>query len=281
MKDVSGDAVPGVSRLELDVRAHDALSLAMRSVRPAAIYHLAGISFPPDAERTAAETFQVNVVGTVNLLESALSARRSGQADPVILVVGSGTQYGAHPDFEQPLAEDAPQRPLTIYAASKAAQEVAALQAYRAHGLRVVCTRSFNHSGTGHGQQYILPSLVRRALEMRSSGDRIFRIGNDTVRDYLHVRDAADAYIALVGSGEPGSVYNVCSGKGIRVSELARDVLLRLGLDADISVEPSLTRTADASMLVGSPARLIAATGWAPCHTHIDIIDDLINAATQ
>jgi GDP-4-dehydro-6-deoxy-D-mannose reductase len=261
----------------VDVRA------ILADTRPHAVYHLAGLSFPPAAADAAAQTVAVNVGGAVNLLTAIASDRRRGvpDSDPVVLVVGSATQYGVQDSASRPITEDADQRPVNLYGASKAAQEVFARQLFRADGVRVICTRSFNHTGVGHGEQYLLPSLVRRVLELQAGGGRTLAIGNDNVRDFLHVADVVDAYIALVARGTPGEVYNVSSGVGHRVSELARTVLLRVGLSADIVSEPTLARQSDTPTLVGSPAKLMAATGWAPRFTPLDIIDQLIHAATQ
>ena len=180
-----------------------------------------------------------------------------------------------------PLHEDVAQRPLSLYAASKVAQEVSALQAFRSDGVRVVCTRSFNHSGTGHGAQFLLPSIVRRALALPTTGG-VLPIGNgDTVRDFLHVADVVEAYLLLLERGASGEAYNVCSGEGTSVRELAAAVLNRLGRSADIGTDPALTRPVDVPVLVGSNSKLRRATGWAPRRTRADIIDDLIHAATR
>jgi GDP-4-dehydro-6-deoxy-D-mannose reductase len=180
-----------------------------------------------------------------------------------------------------PLAEDAEQRPLTLYAASKAAQEVASLQTQRAEGLRIVCTRSFSHSGVGHGERFLLPALVARALALPRAGGRL-AIGNaEVVRDFLHVEDVVAAYLALVERGAAGEAYNVCSGEGISVRALAESVLLRVGVSADISSDPALSRPVDVPIQVGNNAKLRRATGWAPRRTREDIIDDLIHAATR
>jgi GDP-4-dehydro-6-deoxy-D-mannose reductase len=265
----------------LDIRRPDMVRDVVTEFLPTAVYHLAGAASPPETENAAVDTYGVHVLGVVALLDVLRRLRDAGQGDPTVLVVGSATQYGIHPWADQPLDEAAALRPNGVYAGSKAAQEVAALQAHRAHGLRVICTRSFNHSGVGHGQGYVLPSLVRRALELRSTGGRTLAIGEDSLRDYLHVTDVVSAYRALIARGAPGEVYNVSSGVGVRVSALARDVLLRVGVEADISTTPILARRNDMSELVGSPAKLKAATGWAPLRTHLDIIDDLIHAASQ
>src|SRR3954463_3546527 len=159
-----------------------------------------------------------------------------------------------------PLHEDAEQRPLTMYAASKVAQEVAALQAFRSDGIRVVCTRSFNHSGVGHGPNFLLPSIVSRALRLPPAGGTL-SIGNgDTVRDYLHVEDVVAAYILLLEQGAAGEAYNVCSGEGTNVRSLANTVLARLGITAEVVSKSELARSVDVPVLVGSNNKLRRAT---------------------
>jgi GDP-4-dehydro-6-deoxy-D-mannose reductase len=280
---ILGDAERASIRwTEADVRSADDVAQAVDGARPDAVFHLAGIAFLPAAAADSTAAYDVNVVGAARLL-AALSERRSaGMLDPAVVVVGSGEQYGAHSPEELPLAEAAEQRPLSVYAASKAAQEIVALQAARANGLRVVATRSFNHSGPGQAAHFLLPALVGRAIAAREAGQSTIVIGNPTpVRDYLHVEDVAEAYIALAERGASGEVYNVCSGKGVTVRELAASVLQRLGVRADISVDQSLLRPVDLPALVGSPLKLCHATGWSPRRTPSDIIDDLIHAQTH
>lgn len=267
--------------LAADVRAQADVDRMLDAAQPNAVVHLAGVAFPPDADRDPAATYDINALGAVRVLSALTTRCAAGTLEVVAVVVGSGLQYGAHPADEMPLREDASQRPLTAYAATKAAQEVAALQIGRTSSLRVVCTRSFNHSGVGHGAQYLLPSLVGRVLALRSAGPRRLTLGNDVVRDYLHVRDVAAAYLALAERGRAGEAYNVSSGTGVSVRQLAADVLLRAGVDADISTEPSLVRAMDIPVLVGSPDKLERDTGWRPTLTHADIIDDLLHAATH
>jgi GDP-4-dehydro-6-deoxy-D-mannose reductase len=198
------------------------------------------------------------------------------------LLVGSATQYGSHEHAEMPLREEAEQRPADVYGASKAAQEIAALQFFRSEGLRVICTRSFNHSGPGHAAHFLLPALVSRVLALRRVPGAELRLGNqDSVRDYLHVADVVDAYLLLAEHGIPGDVYNVCSGDGVSVRQLATDVLQRAGVTADITTDAALVRGVDVPALVGSPAKLQRTTGWRPRRTRTDIIDDLIHAATH
>jgi GDP-4-dehydro-6-deoxy-D-mannose reductase len=260
-----------------DVTHASEVDSVISSSVPTAIVHLAGLSSVPKVEKNPREAYEVNVMGAVHVAHAAARVRLDGKADPVLLVVGSATQYGIHPTSEMPLAETAEQRPVNTYAATKAAQEIATLQIGRATGLRVVCTRSFNHSGVGHDHSFLLPSLVSRVVHDRTP---VLQIGNDAVRDYLHVTDVAAAYLALLDRGNAGEVYNVCSGKGVSVREAAAAVLSRAGVNTEVRSDPALQRTTDMPVLIGSPEKLIRDTGWAPRKTYLDIIDDLL-AATR
>jgi GDP-4-dehydro-6-deoxy-D-mannose reductase len=223
----------------------------------------------------------VNVTATVRLLAEVARRRAAGEGDPAVVVVGSAEQYGAQPAEAQPLPETAEQRPLTLYAATKSAQEVFALQAWRRDGVRVICTRSFNHTGAGQTETFLLPALVRRALGLRPSGERVLRLGNTSpVRDVSHVSDVVSAYITLAERGAPGTAYNVARGVGHSVRELAETVLRRVGVEAELVEDPALVRPVDVPILVGDAGRL-RALGWAPHHSLDDCIDDLIDAATH
>jgi GDP-4-dehydro-6-deoxy-D-mannose reductase len=278
---LSEDEGRAVRWVTANVCVQDHVDAMLEAAQPDVIVHLAGVAFPPKAERDPTAAYDINTLGVVRLLAAVARRRQVGAIDPTVIVIGSATQYGAHDTSEMPLSEDAAQRPATIYAASKAAQEIVALRDFYANGARVICTRSFNHSGVGHAGEYLLPSLVRRVKEKRAGATAEISIGNDVVRDYLHVSDVANAYIALAERGRPGEVYNVSSGVGVSVRQLATDVLLRAGMSPDISTDPSLSRTTDIPVLIGSPAKLMRDTGWTPRKTHADIIDDLLNAPTD
>jgi GDP-4-dehydro-6-deoxy-D-mannose reductase len=273
---LSADEGREVEWIAADFRDRDQVDRAVVAARADAVFHLAGISFPPQAEKAPDVAYDVNVLGVVRLLKAL--KQRTGTTEPAVVVVGSAVQYGRHAAEEMPLDESADLRPATVYAASKAAQEVAALQAFRSDGSRVICVRAFNHSGAGQPAEYLLPSLAARVQRLRKSDERVVRMGNDVVRDYLHVDDVVTAYLSLAERGRAGEVYNVASGVGINTAQLARDVLLRAGVDAEISFEPALARSSDIPTLIGSSAKLARDTGWAPKKTHIDIIDELLNA---
>ena len=263
----------------LDVLSDESIRSALDTCQPDAVIHLAGIAFAPEANAAPVRAFDINALGAMRLV-TALGQPAVARGVRV-LVIGSAEEYGAQDPSAYPIGETALLRPLTPYAVAKASQELISLQAFRGTGLQVICTRSFNHSGIGHGESYLLPTLVRRVLELPKSGGSL-RIGNGSViRDYLHVADVVAAYLLLLEKGLPGEVYNVCSGSGITVREIADRVLKQAGVDAEISTDASLQRPIDVPILVGDNRKLRAATGWAPKRSIDDIINDLIHAATD
>lgn len=265
-----------------DVRRTEDLARILDVEKPDAILHLAGVAFVPAAQADPGAALEVNVMAAARLLAVVKARRVVGTLDPMVLVIGSGEQYGRHDASEMPLAETAEQRPHSVYAASKAAQEYVALEAFRSAGVRVIATRSFNHSGPGQPDRYVLPALVCRVLSLRSEGGRSLAIGNTTpVRDFLHVRDVARAYGELVDRGTAGDVYNVASGTGVDVGTLARRVLALVGVDAILNTDAALVRPAEVPILIGDATKLRRATGWSPRFTLDSIIEDLIRAAAS
>jgi GDP-4-dehydro-6-deoxy-D-mannose reductase len=272
---LSQPQVNAVHWIPLDVTSDTDIARAVGKSAPEYVVHLAAIASPPEANASPVRAFEVNSLGAVRLLHALASAK---SANVRVLVIGSAEQYGAQDGV---ISETAPLCPLGTYASSKAAQEIIALQIFRSMRLQVICTRSFNHSGLGHGEHYLLPALVRRARTLPRAGGTL-QIGNGSpIRDYLHVADVVHAYVLLLEKGAPGEVYNVCSGVGISVRELAERVLSRLGITADISTDPALVRPMDLPRLVGDNRKLQRATSWKPERSIDDVIDDLIHAASR
>jgi GDP-4-dehydro-6-deoxy-D-mannose reductase len=278
---LAADVRSAVAWVPCDVRSPDDLARALDAVRPDAIVHLAGIAAVTAATRDPGLAAETNVLSTVRLLGLVRERRQAGTLDPRVLVIGSGEQYGRHDDGDLPLREDAEQRPYTVYAATKVAQEVFALQAHRETGLRAICARPFNHTGPGQNPAFLVPAVVARSLALRGQATPVLMTGNQhTRRDFLHVADVAAAYITLLERGEPGEAYNVSSGVATQVGELAGRVLARVGVSAELRVDPALARPADVPALVGDSGKL-RALGWAPTRDVDAIIDDLIHAASH
>jgi GDP-4-dehydro-6-deoxy-D-mannose reductase len=181
-----------------------------------------------------------------------------------------------------PLREDAEQWPVSVYGATKVAQEAAALATWRATGTKVIAARAFSHSGPGQAPTFLLPSLVARVMDAQEKQERVIRIGNATpVRDFLHVQDVARAYLFLALRGEPGQSYNIASGEGVSVTQLAEFVLAEAGYEARIESDPALMRAVDIPVMIGDPAKLMRTTTWTIQHTLDTLIGDMLDAAAN
>ena len=279
---LSASEAGAVRWLSCDVTSQTDIASSLDISTPDAIFHLAGVSYVPDAGNDPASALGVNTVAAARLLAELRKRKHAGALDPVVVIVGSGEQYGAHDAEEQPLREGASQRPTSVYAASKAAQEIIALQAFRSDGVRVVATRPFNHSGAGQSPRFVIPALARRALALRDTPGAVLPVGNTTpVRDFLHVADVVRAYVLLAERGEAGEVYNIASGNGVEIGELAARILTMAGADATLESDPSLVRPVDVPILVGDPSRLTSDIGWSVEHSLDTIIEDVIRATAH
>ncbi|HVR72365.1 MAG TPA: GDP-mannose 4,6-dehydratase [Vicinamibacteria bacterium] len=250
----------GIEVVPADLQDPASVRRALERVRPDRIVHLAAQSSPQRSWEDPAGTLTTNVLGLLHLLEGA----RSLSLAPRMVVVGSAEEYGLVRPEDNPLGEDHPLRPTSPYAVSKVAQGYLAFQYATSLHLPIVRTRTFHHTGPRRGEGFAESSFARQLAEIEA-GRRPPRIevGNlDTVRDFTDVRDVVRAYWALLERGTPGEVYNVCSGRGVRLADLLEELVSLSGLKVEIRVDPARLRPLDVPVLVGDPARLRAATGW-------------------
>jgi GDP-4-dehydro-6-deoxy-D-mannose reductase len=246
---------------EVDVTDAEALRRALQAARPDALYHLAAASHVGQSWEDPRETFRVNALGTLEVLSALRGLERSVRT----LLVSSSEVYGPVPAEEQPIGEDRPLRPLSPYAASKAAAELVGVQAWLGYGQEVVVARPFNHVGPGQRDDFVVAALARRVAEAERAGAKEITVGNlEAVRDFTDVRDIVRAYRLLVVHGQSGVAYNVSSGVGRRIADVAGSLVA--GADGQLSLvpDPALQRPSEVSVLVGSPTRLSAETGWTP-----------------
>jgi GDP-4-dehydro-6-deoxy-D-mannose reductase len=259
----------------LDVTDHDAVVARVAAERPDAVYHLAARSHVGESWAAGDALTRVNVGGTRAVVDACV---RAGVHR--VLVVGSAEQYGAVHDDELPIRESTALRPITPYGETKAAAEQVALAAHREHGLGVVCARAFNHTGPGQPSAFLVPGLAARiAAAERSGADEIVLGNGDPVRDFSDVRDVVRAYALLVDRGTPGEAYNVCSGRGVRVGDLAAELVARANRPLRLATDGTLVRPVDVPVMVGNAAKLTAATGWSPALDLARTLDDVLAAA--
>jgi GDP-4-dehydro-6-deoxy-D-mannose reductase len=272
--EAAGDEVVSVD-MPTDVTDPDSIGPVLSEAAPEAIYHLAALTHVGESWLAPIEVLRVNMLGTATVLAAA----RTLASDPAVLVISSAEVYGLVEPEALPITEDRPVAPATPYAASKAAAEQVALQAWRGYDQRVIVVRPFNHIGPGQAPIFAVPAFAQRVVEARRSGAHAMPVGNLTARrDFTDVRDVVRAYRLLIERGREGTVYNVCTGTDVSIADVAARLLAISGVSLELVPDPSLVRPVDLPVLRGSPDRLWEATGWVPEIALDDTLRDVLAA---
>jgi GDP-4-dehydro-6-deoxy-D-mannose reductase len=244
--------------IDADVTDADALGRAIAAASPAAVVHLAAASSVGASWTDATEPWRVNALGTVNLLEATISKA----PDARVLVVSTGDVYGRADEIPTP--ETAPYRPVSPYAASKAAAELAADQ-HRRSGSDVVVVRAFQHEGPGRDERFAVGSWVVQIANAEAAGRGSVGVGDLSARrDISDVRDVTRAYEALIDPAVPAGTYNVASGRAIAMRDVLEILLSLARCPIEVEEDPSRFRTSELAVVCGDASKLHAATGWVP-----------------
>ncbi len=259
----------------LDLRDPAALTAAVASIQPDAVLHLAAQSFVPASFKSPRETFDINLTGTLNLLEALQAAEFRGR----MLFVGSGDTYGQVAEAALPVREDHPLRPRNPYAVSKVAAEALCYQWSQTAGFEIVMVRPFNHIGPSQSPRFAIADFARQVTEIRL-GRRapVLQVGDiDVTRDFTDVRDVVRAYSLLLEQGQNGEVYNICSGREYSIRDLLQQLITLAGVEATIEQDPARLRRAEQRRMVASFAALHRDTGWQPAIPMEESLQDLLN----
>ena len=247
--------------------------------RPAAVLHFAACAHVGESVEDPARYWRNNVVGALNLMDAV----RSGGNVPIVFS-STCAVYGEPPAL--PITEDAPLAPVSPYGRTKLAVEQALADYDAAYGLRSVSLRYFNacgcdpdgEVGESHDPEtHLIPRAILAALgriaELTLFGDDYPTLDGTAVRDYVHVRDLADAHVAavrlLLGGG--GSVaVNLGTGRGLSVREIVEAVERVTDLHVPCRVGPR--RPGDSAVLVADGARAERLLGFSAAHSDIEAI---------
>jgi GDP-4-dehydro-6-deoxy-D-mannose reductase len=230
----------------------------VQSARPDYVFHLAALI----NSNVLSDLLLVNVIGTQNVLEAVAATRPEAR----VLVTGSAAEYGLAQPGELPIREDNPLRPFSPYGVSKAAQSLLALHYTHCKRLDVVCTRTFNLIGPGEPPGLVGGDLARRIVEVEQAGpEGCICVGDlEAQRDFVDVRDALQAYWLAASQGVPGQVYNVCSGRPVRIAQVLACLIKCSTSRIEIQVDANLLVPQEVPISWGSSEKLTRATGWRP-----------------
>ena len=265
------------SSIKLDLGNLADLKSAVKDVMPDEVYHLAGMSFAPEASENPPSAYQLNSIGTCNLLE-ALAQNVPGCK---VLVVSSAEVYGKIGKDENPVSESRPPAPATHYSASKYCAEVIAGQYAKSGKLHVVIARPFNFTGPGQNELFAAPAFASQIARIEAGlQEPSVKTGNLTaVRDFCDVRDVVKAFSLMLERGQTGNIFNVCSGIPVEIKSIYDKLAGMSTFPGTIKhvMDPKRARPSENPLVFGDASALHSLTGWRPAITLDETLADLLD----
>ncbi len=256
---------------ECDLNNLPSVMAALDATRPDAIFHLASYANVRASFIYPQAVLGNNILGTCNLFEAV----RLLKMDPVIQHCSTSEVYGQVGPEDVPIREEAPIRPASPYAVSKAAQDHLAWMYFRSYGLKIIRTRMFAYVNPRRSDLFAT-SFVRQAARIEAGLQQELLHGNlDSIRTMIDVRDAMEAYWVAVLKCQPGEVYNIGGETTISVGDFLELVKKSSRVAIPSRIDPELLRPADVTLQIPCVEKFRAATGWKPQHPFQESVDEI------
>ncbi len=250
----------------VDCEFRDFLSIkeAIEYSKPDIIFHLAAQSFVPAGISQPQNTFAVNAMGTLNLLESV----RLSKLEPILHFASTADVYGLVDSDKEVITEKTLPNPQNLYAVSKLSAEYLATQYSHSYGIKSIISRILTHTGPRRGGMFVESSFAKQIAEIEAGLRKpVITVGNlKSIRTFLDVRDAVRAYWLLVNKCKPAEHYNICGDATMSIQHLL-DTLLSFSPLKDkieIKVDKKLFRPTDPIRPKIDKSKFVKATGWKP-----------------
>jgi len=235
------------------------------------VFHLAAKTFVPDSWETPQSFYQTNFVGTVNVLEFC-------RKKSIPMTFLSAYLYGQ--PHKLPISEDDAIQPNNPYAHSKYLAEQACAFYSKEFGVSAVIVRPFNIYGIGQSVKYLIPHIIKQALE-----DKEIKVKDLTPRrDYVYLDDLIEALMLTVESPKKNAVYNIGTGTSFSVEEIINSVQKIVGTNKKV-VSEQIVRKNEINDVVADITRANKDLGWYPktkLHEGIKkVVEDIKNNYQQ
>ncbi len=256
-----GDCI-NISFIQIDLLNRSELEKVVQEFSPEYILHLASYSSVAYSWKHPEESF----INNTNIFLNLIFAVKAMNSDARILSVGSSEEYGNVSEADLPLTERQILFPNSPYAVARVSQEQLSKVFADSYHMNIVLTRSFNHIGPYQDERFVVPSFIKRILNIsRTSKEGIIETGDiSLVRDFVDVRDVVKAYYLLMIKGTPGQIYNICTGKGIALQMIINIVAEMLDVTIRTKVNSEYVRPMDNKIIIGSALKLERELGWRP-----------------
>jgi GDP-4-dehydro-6-deoxy-D-mannose reductase len=262
--------------VQMDLEDPDSPSRVIKEVKPHAVMHLAAQAAVDAAYANPMKTWQVNVLGTLQLAEATLAICPQSP----FIFASSAEVYGLSFRSGAPLTEDSPFAPANPYACTKAAADLA-IGEMALRGLHTIRLRPFNQVGPGQSDAFVVSSFARQIARIEAGlQEPIISVGNlDRWRDLLDVRDAARAYaeaLARATDFAPGVALNLASAQPQRIQDILLSLIEISGVAPKIKADPWRTRAFDIERTQGDSTRARELLNWAPSIEWHQTLNDIL-----
>lgn len=268
---VNGDTLTNKMKfVEADLMDSVAVDSIISTESPDIIINLAAISSVGASWGIPQTTMMVNVVGALNILESA----RKMENKPRIMFIGSSEEYR---ETDKPISESCELDGANPYGISKLTQE-RFVKLYRdQYSMKIYYVRPFNHTGVGQKESFVLPSWCKQVAEIeKGESPAIIKVGNLKVkRDFSHVKDIVRAYRMIVESDNCEIVYNVGSGKAYPLEEMLQYIVSFSSKEIIVEEDQARIRPTDQAMICCDHNMITEDLGWEPQYTVFDALKEM------
>ena len=240
------------------------------------VFHLAAQSHPPTSFTDPIMTWEINVMGSINIITSITD----NQSDCKLLFCSTVEVYGNEGIDGRKIREDNTFLPANPYGASKAAIDMYLQERMKNKQINATIVRPFCFTGPRRGSKFSISSdAIQIARMMLGKQEKVLKIGNlETVRVVADVRDIATAFSLIMTSDKTsGEIYNVCAGTPQKIRFYTETLLRLSGLsDVRMEIEPNFWRPIDIQYQDGDSTKLITELGWSPKYSIETTLDDLL-----
>jgi GDP-4-dehydro-6-deoxy-D-mannose reductase len=272
----AGAFVSGVEGRLIDLTQRSLIDQVLIDTRPDWVFHLAALIPGAMIDPAPDRYIGVNITGTYYVLDALKRLMPNAR----VLVASSSAVYGRPQQLDQPISEDAPLQPQSLYATTKATQDLLAAQFFAEHGLHTIRGRTFNQTGPREPANLVCATIAQQVARIEAGLQEpvVRTITLQPRRDFTDVRDVVAGYWAALEHGAAGEAYNICSGRSTSIKRVA-EILIGLSTVRDLQIVESDPIPGPRAVLeqVGDAARLRACSGWQPRITLEQSLSDLLN----
>lgn len=248
--------------IECDLLDKRSVQSQIRLIRPDLVFHLAASSSPAKSFADPTSTLKNNIEGQIFLLDALVKIKTNAN----ILIVGSAEEYGDVKKKDLPIDENVPLSPTSPYAVSKVAQDLLGYQYFLHQHLNIIRVRPFNHIGPRQSTDFVVPAFTAQIVDIEQKGKGKIKVGNLTSwRDFTDVRDIVEAYfLALFGKCKFGEVYNIGSGKAVKIADILQKLISLSSAKIKVIVDEKKLRPIDIEKIYCNSSKFRETTGWKP-----------------